>query len=111
MSTPLYLTITRAIKEQIDCGALAPGSRIPSVSELRSQYGVSHITARRVYRELLAMNCICGKRGTGYMVAQGRDGGNIFFGRIGNFLRPLRPVNPNDNYFNTINFASYSSSP
>lgn len=105
MTTPLYMTITRAIKEQIDCGVLAPGCRIPSVSDLRNQYGVSHITAMRVYKELLAMNCICGKRGAGYVVAQGRDASHVFCGRIGNFLRPLRPTNPNDNYFNTINFA------
>ena len=105
MTMPLYETITRAIKERIDCGELAPGSRVPSVSELRSQYGVSHITAMRVYKELLAMNCIRGKRGSGYVVAPGGSGGSIFFGRIGNFLRPLRPTSPDDNYFNIINYA------
>lgn len=102
----LYQTITCAIKENIDCGKLLPGDKVPSVNELREKYGISHITAVRVYKELSTMNYIFAKRGCGYFVSDCLTGGaKNFTGKIGNFLRPLRDYNVSDNYFNTVNFA------
>ena len=106
MESTLYQTITKAIKTSIDRGELLPGSKIPSVNELRKQYGVSHITAVRVYKELTNMHYIQSKRGCGYFVApRPMTGIRSFSGRIGNFLRPLRAYNQTDNYFNSINFV------
>ena len=106
MEATLYRTITNAIKERIDRGSLCPGSKVPSVNELRREYGVSHITAVRVYKELMDMQYIQSKRGCGYFVAPRPAGGlRSFSGKIGNFLRPLRAYNQSDNYFNAINFA------
>ena len=106
MESTLYQTITQAIKNSIDQGELCPGSKIPSVNELRKQYGVSHITVVRVYKELMKLHYIQSKRGCGYFVApRPVTGIKSFSGKIGNFLRPLRAYNQTDNYFNAINFA------
>jgi DNA-binding transcriptional regulator YhcF (GntR family) len=109
MREKLYETITNSIMESIDCGELRPGDRIPSADELRERFNVSHITALRVYRELSAKNYILSKRGRGYFVSSRRDTAAAqFTGRVGNFLRPLRPPSPIDNYFNLVNYAVHN---
>ena len=45
----IYQQIAQDIKKAIDSREMKAGDKIPSVSELRKHYQVSHITALRVY--------------------------------------------------------------
>ncbi|GII96872.1 GntR family transcriptional regulator [Sinosporangium siamense] len=55
---PPYQQIARQIREDIQAGRLAPGHRIPSETELRNQYGVCRMTARRAIAVLRAEGAI-----------------------------------------------------
>jgi DNA-binding LacI/PurR family transcriptional regulator len=102
--TILYRRITSDIKSLIDSGSLHPGDKIPSVNVLKEQYGVSHITAMKVYQELSKDNYVTQKRGRGYFVRDAESFKQVKrTGNIGNFIRPLREYCLEDNYFNDIN--------
>lgn len=105
MSTAvLYKRITGDIKGLIDGGSLLPGAKIPSVNILKDRYGVSHITAMKVYQELSKDNYVTQKRGRGYFVRDAESFKQVKqTGNIGNFIRPLREYCLEDNYFNDIN--------
>ncbi len=99
----LYEQITLDIRKQIDDRKLRPGSKIPSIAEMRQQYGVSHITALRVYRELSTDKYIFHKPGQGYFVrVTDNSRQSVIIGNLGAFLRPLREYQNSDNYFNSI---------
>ncbi|WP_214106395.1 GntR family transcriptional regulator [Acrocarpospora catenulata] len=49
---PLYRQIADIIGDRITRGELSPGEPIPSETELKREYGVAQMTARRVHREL-----------------------------------------------------------
>lgn len=66
---PLYLQIRRGIEEKIQTGALAPGARLPTEKDLRSQYGVSRATAQRVLNELAGAGLAVRRRRRGTFVA------------------------------------------
>lgn len=103
MKKNLYERITLDIRKQIDDCKLQPGSKIPSIAEMRQQYGVSHITALRVYRELSSDKYIFHKPGQGYFVRMADSScSSPMIGNLGVFLRPLRDFNSDDNYFNRI---------
>jgi DNA-binding LacI/PurR family transcriptional regulator len=103
-SAILYKRITNDIKGLIDTGSLLPGDKIPSVNMLKEQYGVSHITAMKVYQELSKDNYVSQKRGRGYFVRDTESFKQVKrTGNIGNFIRPLREYCQEDNYFNDIN--------
>ena len=46
----LYRTIYDNLKKAVNEGVLLPGDRIPTVEELRTRYGVSHITVLRALK-------------------------------------------------------------
>ncbi len=107
MAKAQYQIITNALMEQIRKGKFKPGDRIPSASELCDTYSVSQITALRVFKELTSGNFISKKEGRGYYV-KGSSSTNkpeVLRGAIGSLLRPLRPWQIDDNYFNEINCA------
>jgi len=98
----LYTKIENDLQDAIIDGRLKPGDKIPSVNDLRIKYNVSHITVRRVYQNLGDKKLIC-KRGLGYIVQSKEQ--NDYQPRtntIGCFLRPPRPRNNYDNFFNDI---------
>jgi DNA-binding LacI/PurR family transcriptional regulator len=100
----LYKRITGDIKGLIDAGSLSPGAKIPSVNILKDRYGVSHITAMKVYQELSKDNYVTQKRGRGYFVRDAESFKQVKrTGNIGIFIRPLREYCLEDNYFNDIN--------
>jgi DNA-binding LacI/PurR family transcriptional regulator len=99
----LYEKIGEDIRQSIEAGRLNPGDKIPSVNELRQSYGVSHITALRVYKELAEANYVVQKTGKGYFVRERLTRKPLMKGVIGCFLRPLREYCLDDNYFNEIN--------
>lgn len=49
VKTPLAEQIQLRIKAAIECGALEPGSRLPSWQDLATQLGVSRGTVRTAY--------------------------------------------------------------
>ncbi|MFA6100600.1 MAG: LacI family DNA-binding transcriptional regulator [Victivallaceae bacterium] len=102
----MYQKITDDIRGAIDYGVLKPGDKVPSVSALKGKYGVSHITALRVYKELSDLRYVQQKRGCGYFVRSNEELKRpAFTGNIGCFIRPLRAYNNTDNYFNDINLG------
>jgi GntR family transcriptional regulator, arabinose operon transcriptional repressor len=104
----LYEKISEDIRQSIDNGRLIPGAKIPSVNELRQDYGVSHITALRVYKELSAANYITQQKGKGYFVREHHSKKPLMTGVLGCFTRPLRSFCLEDNYFNNINYGIQS---
>lgn len=66
---PIYLQIRRGIEEKIQTGALAPGARLPTEKDLRSEYGVSRATAQRVLNELAGAGLAVRRRRRGTFVA------------------------------------------
>ena len=61
----LYRGVVRHIEAQIARGELAPGARLPTISALGAQFGVSHITIRTALRELSAAGLVEARRGSG----------------------------------------------
>jgi GntR family transcriptional regulator/MocR family aminotransferase len=70
-STPLYQQIGRQITRAIRRGVPA-GSRLPSSRVMAGLLGVSRNTILTAYDELAAAGLVCGRRGTGMLVAVGR---------------------------------------
>jgi len=102
----MYQKITDDIRGAIDSGTLKSGDKVPSVSVLKGKYGVSHITALRVYKELSDLRYVQQKRGCGYFVRSNEElKRSAFTGNIGCFIRPLRGYTNTDNYFNDINLG------
>lgn len=63
---PKWQQVLRQIEEQFEAGAFKPDQPFPTLGELSHAYGVSDITARRVFRELKSQGRIItqGRRGT-----------------------------------------------
>ncbi|MEO3857498.1 GntR family transcriptional regulator [Acrocarpospora sp. B8E8] len=49
---PMYAQIADIIEEKITKGELGPGDMVPSETEVKRDFGVAQMTARRVHREL-----------------------------------------------------------
>jgi DNA-binding GntR family transcriptional regulator len=64
----LYVDVAAEIRSRIAKGTLAPGSRLPSLSEFVDQFGVSAITIRRALGELMHEGLIEGHQGLGVFV-------------------------------------------
>jgi GntR family transcriptional regulator len=71
-SKPLYEAMADALREQIRVGRLAAGERIPSESELSSQYGVGRNTVRHVIADLTAQGFLRTLQGVGSFVTEPR---------------------------------------
>jgi len=102
---PLYLQIKDEIKHLINTGVLKEGDKIPSVSDITQEHGVSPITAVRVFKELRRENYARQEKGKGYFVSlrQEKNSPRKLHGVIGCIIRPYRPTTVYDNYFNEIN--------
>src|SRR2546423_519619 len=64
----LYVDIAAEIRSRIAKGTLAPGSRLPSLSQFVDEFGVSAITIRRALGELMHEGLIEGHQGLGVFV-------------------------------------------
>ncbi len=107
--TAIYKRISQDISKLIDDGKLKPNTQIMSVSQLRSKYDISHVTALRVFKELTQRGYITAKRGRGYFVASRESGGNGHkIGTIGLFVRAMRAFRFDNNYFNDISIGIQS---
>ncbi|MCW7986055.1 GntR family transcriptional regulator [Streptomyces platensis subsp. clarensis] len=65
---PRYLQIAEDLAQQIRSGALAPGTKVPSESELMARYAVSQGTARKAVAELRPTGLIDTHHGKGSFV-------------------------------------------
>ena len=63
---PLHAQITQELRYRISTGNLLPGSRLPSVRQAASRWGVHYHTVRRAYEELELLGLVVrsGARGT-----------------------------------------------
>lgn len=66
----LYRSVTDALRKRIIEGSYPAGKRLPAVSELSREFGVSTITVRRAVRELTLEGLLVGRQGLGIFVAQ-----------------------------------------
>lgn len=102
----LYEKISGDIKDLIISEKIKYREKVPSVSEIRSKYNVSHITAMRVFRELADESYIEYIRGRGYFANfRKEDAEKKAFASVCCITRPSRETTLHDNYFNNINQA------
>src|SRR5262249_37713729 len=66
---PLYRQVVNQVREYIRTGALPVGSRLPTVRELASQYGLTRLTVHTAYAELQAEGLVEAVVGRGTFVA------------------------------------------
>ncbi len=66
--TPLYIQIRNLIQEAIRLGELAPGDRLPSVSSLAKEIGVTQATVRRALQDLSDAGQACCHVGRGTFI-------------------------------------------
>ncbi len=69
---PAYLHIVQTLTERLNSGTYAAGSRLPSGSELRAEFGVSPMTVRRALSLLEQQGLVTGVKGRG-TYARSRD--------------------------------------
>ncbi|MEU7478914.1 GntR family transcriptional regulator [Lentzea sp. NPDC042327] len=65
-----YRDIADELRQRIDSGELAPGSRVPGENELITRFGVAQATARRALDELKNEGLIVARRGAGTFVRE-----------------------------------------
>ena len=73
-SAPIYRQIEDFLRQMILDGALLPSQKLPSTRELALELGVSRITIKSVYEQLISEGYVQGKTGAGTFVSEGLDG-------------------------------------
>ncbi|ROR45040.1 GntR family transcriptional regulator [Kitasatospora cineracea] len=63
-----YLQVAERIRERIASGEYPPGSQLPSLAEIRAQYGFSHGVGQSAYRLLEQEGVVLARQGRGYFV-------------------------------------------
>ena len=71
---PIYRQIEDFLRRMILNGALPPSQKLPSTRELALELGVSRITIKSVYEQLISEGYVQGKTGSGTFVSEGLDG-------------------------------------
>lgn len=66
--TALADRIVQTIKSEILSGALAPGSKLPTETELGERFGVSRATVRSAIKELDVLGLVSARQGSGTFV-------------------------------------------
>ncbi|OKI52954.1 GntR family transcriptional regulator [Micromonospora sp. CB01531] len=64
-----YERVADAIREQIRTGQLKPGDKLPSITQLKEQHGVSYGSIRGAMLVLKAERLVEGRPGEGVYVA------------------------------------------
>lgn len=77
---PLYLSLARALMQDIEQGRYAVGSPLPPEDKLATRYGVSRHTVRQALRELKDDGIIWARAGIGTMVRSRPDAPRFFSG-------------------------------
>lgn len=66
--TPPYLQVADALRTRIHTGALAPGARLPSLTELSAEFGYSGTVGQRAYAVLVDEGLVLARPGAGHYV-------------------------------------------
>lgn len=66
--TPAYLQLTERLVDAIHSGALAPGSALPSERGLATDLGLSRMTVRRAFEQLVEAGLVEQRQGSGTYV-------------------------------------------
>ena len=72
-TVPIYRQLDAALRRLILDGTLAPGQKLPSTRELSEDLGVSRITVKTVYEQLVAEGYAQARTGAGTYVAEGLE--------------------------------------
>ncbi len=70
---PIYRQLDASLRRLILSGTLSPGQKLPSTRELSEDLGISRITGKSVYEQLVAEGYAEAKTGAGTFVAQGLE--------------------------------------
>ncbi len=84
---PIYRQLDASLRRLILHGSLAPGQKLPSTRELCRELGVSRITVKSVYEQLIAEGYAQARTGAGTFVAEG-----LVFEAIPKFKRPRHRI-------------------
>jgi GntR family transcriptional regulator len=68
MATPMYRQIAEDLRQRIESGEVAPGSRLPSEPELQEQYAASRNTVRDAVKWLINLGLVESRPGQGIFV-------------------------------------------
>jgi GntR family transcriptional regulator/MocR family aminotransferase len=72
-SVPLYRQLDASLRRLILDGTLAPGQKLPSTRNLAQDLGLSRITVKSVYEQLVAEGYALARTGAGTFVADGLE--------------------------------------
>lgn len=67
--TPLYIQLYRYLKDEITCGRISAGERLPSLRSLSGDLSVSVTTTEQAYNQLLVEGYITSKPQSGYYIS------------------------------------------
>ncbi|WFB08108.1 winged helix-turn-helix domain-containing protein [Streptomyces sp. LX-29] len=67
---PRWRQVADVLRQRIADGTYQPGSRIPSVIQLQSEFGIAGATGQKVHRALRAEGLIYTEPGLGSFVAK-----------------------------------------
>jgi DNA-binding transcriptional MocR family regulator len=87
--TPLYAQIRDAIEHEIKQGSLKPGERLPTVSALAKEIGVTQATIRRAFEDLSKDGLIISHVGRGTFIGDPTPSGKEKGGKRSSFGRSL----------------------
>lgn len=68
-TTAKWVWLADRIRQQIASGDLAPGAKLPSMNEMREEYGVSQMVVRNAMLVLKSEGLVYGVPGVGVYVA------------------------------------------
>jgi GntR family transcriptional regulator len=68
LPTPAYLQLKEGLRRAISEGAITPGAALPSERELAEALGLSRMTVRRAFEELVSDNLVEQRQGSGTYV-------------------------------------------
>jgi GntR family transcriptional regulator len=73
MADPMYRVIAEELRQEIESGALEPGSQLPTEFELRDRFSASRNTIRDAVKSLVALGLVVTRPGQGTFVTQQID--------------------------------------
>lgn len=69
-SLPLYRQLVQQVSQQIEAGALSPGTRLPTVRQLAHEHGLTRLTVQSAFAELQALGLVHATVGRGTFVSE-----------------------------------------
>ncbi|MGR3290668.1 MAG: GntR family transcriptional regulator, partial [Paracoccaceae bacterium] len=72
-SVPIYRQLDASLRRIILNGTLAAGQKLPSTRDLAQELGVSRITVKSVYEQLVAEGYALARTGAGTFVSDGLE--------------------------------------